>query len=344
MQTPDGEVLERDYKLYDLGNIVLQSGKTLENAQIAYKTYGTLKDDKSNVIVYPTWFTGFISDNEWLIGDNMALDPNKYFIIVVAAFGNSQSTSPSNTGLGPNFPNITLYDNVVNQYRLVTELFGITSIELVVGWSMGAQQTFQWACLYPDMVKRIAPMCGSSKTAQNNFVFLEGVKYPLLNSVDFHDGHYTSKPYKGLQSVARVYSGWGFSQPFYNVEEWKKLGFNSLEEFEKGFWENFFYKRDPNNLLCMLWTWQHADLSSNPVYNNDQRLALASIKAKAYVMPCNYDLYFTPDVNQMEVSQMPNAEFVEIISIWGHFAADGLNPVDTQFVDEKLKELLSISV
>lgn len=120
----------------------------------------------------------FISDNELLIENNMALDPQKYFIIVVASFGNGQSTSPSNTGLGPNFSNITLYDNVVTQYRLVTELFGITSIELVVGWSMGAQQTFQWACLYHDMIKRIAPMCCSSKTAQNNFVFLEGVKYP----------------------------------------------------------------------------------------------------------------------------------------------------------------------
>lgn len=338
-----------DYKLYDLGDIELQSGFILSNAQIAYKTYGTLNFNKSNVIVYPTWFTGYIADNEWLIGKNMALDPDKYFIIVVAAFGNGQSSSPSNTCLGTNFPNITLYDNVVNQHRLIIEIFGIKSIELVVGWSMGAQQTFQWGCLFPQMVKRIAPICGSSKTAPNNFVFLEGVKYALKNSCQSeteydYNNNYKNLilPKKGLQAVARVYSGWGFSQPFYNVEEWRKLDFNTLEEFEQGFWEKFFYQRDPNNLLCMLNTWQYADISANPIYRYDHTKALGAISSKAFVMPCNYDLYFTPDVSLYEVSQMPNAEFVEIKSIWGHFSADGLNPIDTMFIDDKLKELLGL--
>jgi hypothetical protein len=31
---------------------------------------------------YPTWYSGFISDNEWLIGKGMALDPENYFIVV----------------------------------------------------------------------------------------------------------------------------------------------------------------------------------------------------------------------------------------------------------------------
>jgi homoserine O-acetyltransferase len=329
-----------DYSLFNLGDIKLQSGIILKNAQIAYKTYGKLNKKKNNVIVYPTWFTGFISDNEWLIGKHEALNPNKYFIIVVAAFGNGQSTSPSNTGLGPTFPNITLYDNVINQYKLVTKLFGINKIEMVVGWSMGAQQTFQWGCLFPDMIKKIAPICGSSKTAQNNFVFLEGVKYALINSNDFHNGYYETKPYNGLQAVARVYSGWGFSQPFYNNYTWRELGYTSLEDFEVGFWQSFFNKRDANNLLCMLWTWQNADISDNKIYNKNQKIALESIKAKSYVMPCNYDLYFTPETNIKEVSYMPNAKIVEIYSIWGHFSADGLNKKDTIFINKKLKKLL----
>lgn len=74
------------------------------------------------------------------MGPGRALDPSKYFIIVVCLFGNGQSSSPSNTPPpfnGPRFPKCTLYDNVTCQHRLVTELFGIKSIELVVGWSMG---------------------------------------------------------------------------------------------------------------------------------------------------------------------------------------------------------------
>lgn len=86
------------------------------------------------------WYSGEIANNEWLIGPGRALDPSKYFIIVVCLFGNGQSSSPSNTPPpfnGPRFPKCTLYDNVTCQHRLVTELFGLKQLALVVGWSMG---------------------------------------------------------------------------------------------------------------------------------------------------------------------------------------------------------------
>ena len=37
---------------------------------------------------------------------------------------------------------------------------------------MGAQQVYQWAVSYPDMVERIAPFCGTAKTTPHNAVFL----------------------------------------------------------------------------------------------------------------------------------------------------------------------------
>ena len=86
-----------DYEIFDLGNVVLQSGATLRDANLAYKTYGTLNAKKDNVIVYPTWYSAQHYQNEWLIGDGMALDPKKYFIIVPNMLGNGLSSSPSNT-------------------------------------------------------------------------------------------------------------------------------------------------------------------------------------------------------------------------------------------------------
>jgi len=328
------------YKLFSLGDVKLQSNKVLKNASMAYKTYGTLNDDRSNVIVYPTWFTGFISDNEWLIGKGMALDPSKYFIIIVAAFGNGESTSPSNYN---NFPNVTLYDNVTSQYRLITELFKINKIKLVVGWSMGAQQTFQWACLYPDMIENFAPLCGSAKTAHHNFVFLEGVKAPILSNCEFKDGAYTKKPVKALKGVARVYAGWGFSQPFYKEEKWRDMGFKNLEDFLVNFWEKFFLLRDPNNLLAMLWTWQNANISDNHIFNGNLEAALGAIKSKSYVMPAHMDLYFPPEDSAWEVEHMKNSNLIVIPGIWGHFAADGLNKTDTKFIDDNLKLLIGYS-
>ena len=73
-----------EFEIYNLGNITLQSGEILTNAKLAYKTYGLLNEAKDNVILYPTWYSGFISDNEWLIGNKLALNPDKYFIIVVS--------------------------------------------------------------------------------------------------------------------------------------------------------------------------------------------------------------------------------------------------------------------
>ncbi len=113
-----------DYQIFDLGDIVLQCGATLRDAKLAYKTYGTLNAKKDNVIVYPTWYSAQHYDNEWMIGEGMALDPSKYFIIIPNMLGNGLSSSPSNTGEPydrARFPRVTVYDQVVLQHRLVTE-------------------------------------------------------------------------------------------------------------------------------------------------------------------------------------------------------------------------------
>ncbi len=333
-----------DHQIFELGDVVLQRGATLRGAKLAYKTYGTLNADKSNVVVYPTWYSGQHHDNEWLIGEGMALDPAKYFIIVPNMLGNGLSSSPSNTPPPydlARFPHVTLYDNVRLQHRLVTEQFGIERIALVVGWSMGAQQTNQWGCLYPEMVERIAPFCGSARTAPHNIVFLEGVKAALTSDAAWNGGWYTTPPTRGLRAVGRVYAGWGLSQPFYRQELWRELGFSSLEDFLVGYWEGFFLKKDANNLLAMLWSWQHGDISANPVFGGDLKKALGAIRARAIVMPAERDLYFPAADNEWEVAQMPNAEYRPIPGVWGHFAGGGSSPVDTRFIDDALRELLA---
>ena len=71
-----------DYPIFHAGNVVLQSGLTLRNAQLAYQTYGTLNADKSNVILYMTSFAAHHYDVDWLIGTGKALDTNKYFVVL----------------------------------------------------------------------------------------------------------------------------------------------------------------------------------------------------------------------------------------------------------------------
>jgi len=334
-----------DYEIFELGDVTLQHGATLRDCKLAYKTYGELNADKSNAIVYPTWYSGRHWDNEWLIGDGMALDPGKYFIVVPNMLGNGLSTSPSNCPPPydkARFPHVTFSDQVQQQHKLVTEKFGIETLPLVTGWSMGAGQTYQWCVSFPDMVQRACPFCGSSKTSEHNIVFLEGVKAALTADDAFAGGWYDAPPTKGLRAMARVYAGWGFSQAFYWDQVYTEMGYSSLEDFLVGFWEGFFLdERDPNNLLTMLWTWQNGDVGRTPGFDGDTAKALNSIQARLIALPAEKDLYFPPEDEAWAVEHIPNGELRVIPGVWGHFAGGGANPVDTGYIDNVLKELLA---
>jgi homoserine acetyltransferase len=254
-----------------------------------------------------------ISDNVWLIGEDKTLNPKNYFIVVPALFGNGQSASPSNTSIRP-FPKVTFYDNVKAQHQLVTQHLEIKHARAVLGWSMGAGQTYQWATQYPDFVDLVVPFCGSAKTSLHNQVFLEGVKSALLSArgasssgiceASTKDSNFVpgtseswSKTEKevGLKALGRVYAGWGFSQAFYREKLYEKaptLGFKNLEDFMLNFWEAWALSKDPGNMLVMLWTWQAGDCSQQEPYNGDFEKAMKGIKAKALVLPGETDLYF----------------------------------------------------
>ncbi len=333
------------HKVFELGDIDVQSGLRIRNARLCYQTYGELNSRKDNTIVFPTFFGSQHPANEPMIGPGMALDPTKYFIIVPNLFGNGLSSSPSNTPPPydrARFPGMTYYDNIMCQHRLVTEQFGIERIALVCGFSMGAQQTFHWGALFPDMVERIAPWCGSARTSPHNFVFLEGVKAALRSDDAWNGGWYDRQPDKGLRAMGRVYAGWAPSQAFYRERVYLKMGFSSLEDYLVTAWEGRYLQLDANDILAMVHTWQNGDISDNPLYDRDFVKALGSIKAKALVMPSRTDQYFPPEDNEIEVGQMPSAELRVIPSIWGHLAGGpGRNPADTEFIDNNLKELLA---
>jgi homoserine O-acetyltransferase len=335
--------LPANHHLFELGDFVLQSGATLWNARLAYTTYGVLNAARDNAVLIPTFYAGLHTDCETMMTAGRAIDPAAHFVIVVNMFGNGLSSSPSNMPPPLDraaFPHVTVYDNVIAQQRLVTQHLGITRLTLVAGFSMGAQQAYHWGALFPEMVDAIAPICGTARTSAHNVVFLEGLKAALTADAGFEDGWYRTPPVKGLVAFARVYAGWVYSQDFYRQQEYRKMGLSSIDDVLR-FSEARYRSRDANDLLAMLWTWQHADLSANMRFNGDMRAALGAITPRAIVMPGATDLYFRVRDCELEVEQMPNAELRPIPSIWGHAAGRGTNPPDNAFIDTALKELLS---
>ncbi|NKB65212.1 MAG: alpha/beta fold hydrolase [Gammaproteobacteria bacterium] len=333
-----------DYRIFQLGDVTLQSGATLPNACLAYQTWGELNQAADNVVLLPTFYTGTHYRNEGFFGPGRAIDPERHFIVSINLFGNGLSTSPSNADVsvsGGNFPLITLYDNVKCQYRLLTEVLKINEILLVAGWSMAGCQSYQWAAQYPKMVKNILPFCASAKTSPHNHVFLEGVKAALQADNRFCDGFYSEPPVRGLKAFGRVYAGWAFSQGFYREKLHQKLGFDRAEDLLQD-WEADHLNWDANNLLTKLATWQAGDISDNEKYGGDFQSALTEIQANTIVIACDNDLYFPPEDNQLEIQWIKRGELRVYQSLWGHCVASPGNDIEfTRFLDNAINELIA---
>lgn len=330
-------------EVFELGDLTLQSGQLLRDAKLAYVALGKLSPERDNAVLFPTYYTGTHRENLPLIGPGRALDPERYFVVVPNLLGNGESSSPSNhpSQGGAAFPRVTLLDNVQAHWRLLGERFGITRLALAFGWSMGAQQAYHHAALYPERVERLLAVCGSARTSAHNWVFLEGVKAALLADPDFNEGRYWQPPLRGLAAFGRVYAGWAYSQAYFRERLYERRGYASLEAVLDA-WAADHQSYDANDLLCVLDSWQRANIADNPSYEGDFRKALGAIRARTIVMPSRTDLYFPPEDSELEALGIPGAELRVLESKYGHIAG-GPDRVaeDSAVVEQALRDLLS---
>jgi homoserine O-acetyltransferase len=333
------------FELINIGSLELEEGSSIPDCRLAVAIHGTLNADKSNAILVPTWYSGTSKIMEQAyIGEGRALDPSKYCIIIVNQIGNGLSISPSNsTGslAGPGFPKVRIGDDVRAQHKLLTEHFGLESLELVVGGSMGAQQTYEWAVRYPDFVKRAAAIAGTASNSAHDFLFTETLIEAITTDPAYRSGLYDSSHQvaAGLKRHAKLWTVMGWSTEFFRTNRHKALGFESMQAFVDNFMTGYFADMDPNNLLTMAWKWQRGDVSRNT--GGDLAAALGRIKAKTYVMPISHDMFFTCDDCLAEQELIPNSALRPLSSIDGHLGLFGTDAGMLTQVDAHLLELLS---
>src|ERR1700738_562057 len=336
------------YELIGIGNLELEEGGTIPDCQLAVATHGMLNAARDNAILVPTWYSGTSKIMEQVyIGNGRALDPAKYFIIVVNQIGNGLSTSPHNSGgaqAGPTFPRVRMGDDVRAQHKLLTEKYSLKSLALVVGGSMGAQQTYEWAVRYPDMVKRAGPIAGTAKNTIHDFLFTETLVEAITSDPGFSKGFYASSAdvREGMLRHAKMWAAMGWSTEFFQQERYKALGFSSMDDFIINFMNGYFSVMDPNDLLCMAWKWQRGDVSRHT--GGDLRAALGRIKAKTFVMPMSSDLFFPPADCQAEWRLIPAGEVRPIQTIDGHLALFGADPNAISQLDKHISALLATKI
>jgi len=327
-------------------NFKTESGAVLPEARVVYGTYGTLNAAHDNAILLPSHYMAKLNGYEWLMGAGKALDPGKYFLVTTELFGNGSSSSPSNTPEpfhGPRFPVMTIRDNVEAVHRLLEEDLHVTHLRAVIGFSMGAQQAFQWAVSYPEFADRIVATSGTAKTYGHGIVRLEGQIAAITADENFKGGDYTEEPAKGISAFGMVWAAWLYSPQWWRDELWRtntKPG-TTFEEVVDRFRTRFIPGADANNLILQMRTWEKHDVGTTPGFDGNTKKALVSIRAPFLYMPSMTDQYFPVGDARYEAQFMHTVSLVPIPSLWGHPAGAAADPADARFLNETIGNFLA---
>ena len=219
--------LDCSFAEFKNADLKLVSGLILKDFKLAFKTFGSLNQNKTNAILICHALTGdqYVSgqnpitdrDGWWsrMVGPDKPIDTNKFFVICSNVIGGcAGSTGPKENKdydknqdeiYGRDFPSITIKDMVNAQAKLIDAL-GIDQLFSVVGGSMGAMQALQWSIDFPNKIQTIIHIAGALKHSAQNIAFHEVGRQAIMNDPNWHKGNYLGKksiPERGL-SVARM--------------------------------------------------------------------------------------------------------------------------------------------
>lgn len=213
----------------------LSCGGALPEIDVAYQTWGTLNDDKSNVILLSHALSGShhacgynpslpeagelwkeeLHQGWWneFMGPGKALDTDRFYIISANYLGGCYGTTGPRsvnpeTGkpYGSKFPQLSVADQVQMQVKLLDAL-GIGVLHAAIGPSVGGLVTLSFATLFPERVKTVIPIASGMKTTVlNRLILFEQIlaieNDPYFNAGDYYDGPH---PDYGL-ALARMIS------------------------------------------------------------------------------------------------------------------------------------------
>lgn len=329
-----------------ISNFQTESGAILPQVRLVYGTYGHLNVTHDNAVLLPSHYMANFHGYEWLIGPGKCLDSSQLFLVATELFGNGRSSSPSNTPEpfhGRRFPVMTIRDNVQAVHKLLTEELHVTHLRAIVGFSMGAQQAFQWPVSYPSFADRIVATSGTAKTYGHGVVRLEGQIAALTADEAFQGGDYTAPPRKGLEAFGMVWAGWLYSQEWWRRELWRvnSAPGTTFEQVLEKFRTDFIPGADANDLILQMRTWERHNIGTTAGFGGDVERALRSIKVPFLYMPSETDLYFPLEDARYEAPFLPNGFLVAIPSLWGHTAGAAPNTADGKFLNETIGRFLT---
>jgi len=332
----------------------LVCGKTLNQYDIVYETYGELNKARSNAVLICHALSGdhhaagFHSDTEtkpgwWdsCIGPGKPIDTNNFFVVSLNNLGGcGGSTGPKSinpdTGelYGPEFPIVTVKDWVESQARLA-DVLDICAWAAVVGGSLGGMQALAWSINYPNRVKHAVVIASTPKLTAQNIAFNEISRKAITSDPDFQDGYFARNnaiPAKGLMLARMIghvtyLSDASMGEKFGREKKSQDFNFGYGVEFEVESYLNYQGERfsksfDANTYLLMTRALDYFDPAAD--FDGSLIRALETAKCGYLVVSFSTDWRFSPERSEKLVESMVKAgkpvAYAEIDAPYGHDA------------------------
>lgn len=321
----------------------LESGETLPFLKLAYQTWGTLNESKSNVVWVCHALTGNHRVQDWwggLFGAEKCFDPANYFIVSVTVPGSPYgSTNPLTDELPADlqynqFPFFTTRD-YANALDLVRKSLEIDRIRVLIGASLGGQQVLEWALNIGDKVDFLIPIATNLKHSPFGIAFNESQRLAIQADETF----YSNKPLGGFNGLVaaraigmlsyRTYRGYELTQ--------SEIDHSETTNFKASTYQKYQGEKLANRFNAYSYWFLSKAMDSHNVFRNRSEKCLKQLVAKSLVIGIDSDILF-PIHEQIAIAdQLPNAELLVISSDFGH---DGFL-VETELLATKITQFLN---
>ncbi|WP_437879380.1 homoserine O-succinyltransferase MetX [Pseudomonas sp. LRF_L74] len=335
--------------------LLLACGRTLDQYDLVYETYGELNATRSNAVLICHALSGhhhaagYHSADErkpgwWdsCIGPGKPIDTRRFFVVALNNLGGCNgSTGPASSNpatgkvFGADFPMMTVEDWVHSQARLA-DLLGIQQWAAVVGGSLGGMQALQWSISYPERIRHCVAIASAPVLSAENIAFNEVARQAILTDPDFHGGHFQEHgvvPKRGLMLARMVghityLSDEAMGEKFGRDLKADKLAydFNSVEFQVESYLryqgEEFSGRFDANTYLLMTKALDYFDPAK--AHGGDLAKTLAVAKADFCLMSFTTDWRFSParskEIVTALIAAKKNVSYLEIDAPQGHDA------------------------
>jgi len=332
----------------------LDSGRTLENVEIAYETWGELSPARDNVVIVCHALTGdqFVIDKNpvtgrpgwWptFVGPGKPVDTNRFFVIATNVLGGCMgstgpaSMKPDGSGVwGTDFPLITIGDMVRAQIALL-DTMGIENVFMVVGGSIGGMQVLQWALQARSRVFAAMPIASAGRQSAQNIGFYEVGRQAIMADPNWRNGAYLSegvRPDRGL-AVARMaahityVSESSLKRKFdRRLQDRTRVGFGfdadfQIESYLRHQGQTFVDRFDANSYLYITRAMDYFDLAAD--HGGVLANAFRGLPTRFCVFSFSSDWHYTPEESRDLVRALNAAgcetSYVSIDTDKGHDA------------------------